>query len=93
MLNIKSIASTLGFTSGTVEQAAIVAGSSIKAVANKTYNGVSTHDYGSDFKEFKQEFTNGRVSGKEYVSTKLNKLSSESIQLLTNGTNVEIVTL
>jgi len=90
MLSIKSIASKLGFGTGVAEQVAVVTAKSIKDVASKTYKEVSSHEYSKDYKEFKQEFNNGRVSGKEFVDNKLSH--SEKLELIVNE-KVELITL
>ena len=92
MLSIKSIASKLGFGTGVVEQASIVAGSSIKEVASKTYNGVSSHNYRADLKEFNQAFSNGRQDGKEFVNSR-KVITKEELKELVNRPEVNLITL
>ena len=87
MLN--SIINKLGFGTGVAEQATVVAAYKVSQATKAAVSATTSVDYAAKAKELRQEFSNGRASGKEFVTDKLNQ---QPIKELTNR-KVQLITL
>jgi len=88
MLN--SIINKLGFGTGVAEQATVVAAAKVSQATKAAVNATTSVDYAAKAKELKQEFSNGRASGKEYVTDKMN---IEKIKQIANSEEYVLITL